>query len=315
VTEMTIKSIKPDKRPAGRGSAIAVHVAHAAFLPERKDTLARLMAQLEPQGARVTVHRSEQREPACVWALRLYKAAAAEDAPGAIYLNDDVEVAPSLIAACEAFLDLPTSRIVSLAVVHPMCRSLSESGQRWLSTYHVTGPGYMTRRGVPKQIVRYYGEMPKAWTTKVNEDNVLISFLFRHREPAWSCIPGLVIHDATVPSSYGYDNHPGRICPVPWTDPAFADLQLGDPATWASAVEPAFLETHWTDERTLLSQEISNDLGIAPEMCWFCGKVPFQLGSQETGARVCLQCHFNLLANVYSNAAKNIANGGGVGPK
>jgi hypothetical protein len=273
---------------------ISIHIAHAEWMPERKDTLARLMAQLEPQGVRPHVHRSQNREHSSVWATRMYKAAAAGRCEADVFLNDDVEVSPHLVAAVRAQLQAPTSRIVSLHTVHPVARSLAESGLRWMRTYHVTGPAYYFRRGTAQQALDYYADVPKAWSSKANEDNVLISMMFRHREPIWNAMPGLVQHDTGVPSSLGYENHPQRVCCVPWNDAAlYGDLDhstLGDPAFWKPDGEVPFLDTHWTQTGTLVRQEVCNDLGIPPEWCWWCLKSAAAFGSPTSGASICPKC-------------------------
>lgn len=284
---------------------ISIHIAHAAWMPERKDTLARLLAQLEPQGVRPTVHRSEDREHSSVWAVRMYRAAAAAKCKADVFLNDDVEVSPHLVAAVRAQLQAPTSRIVSLHTVHPIARSLAEAGQRWMRTYHVTGPAYYFREGAAQQVLDYYADVPKAWSGKANEDNVMISFLFRHREPAWNAMPGLVQHDTGVPSSLGYENHPQRVCCVPWNDRALysGGEALGDPEFWRPDGEVPFLDTHWTQTGTLVRQEVCNDLGIAPEVCWWCLKRPAQFGSPTSGATMCNPCFHDTMGGILNAAA------------
>jgi hypothetical protein len=282
---------------------IGIHIATCAdFVSERKATLERLLEQLRTQTSCVTVHRSPQREHASVWATRMYRVAAAEDARGAVFLNDDVEVPSAFVEACDAFLNLPTSRIVSLAVVHPISRSIGEAGHRWLSTYHVTGPGYLFRRGVAKEVLAFYAESPKEWTSSVNEDNVLIQYLFRHRDPAWSCVPGLVLHDTSVASTLGYDTHPGRICPVAWTDPLFKDSPLSEPHFWRPTSEVPFIETHWTDHRALVTQEVANDLGVGADTCWHCGLEPWVQGSEKTGARIGAKCMYAGIGMMFNRA-------------
>ena len=288
-------------------SRITIHVAHSQWAPERKATLERLMSQLEPQKARVTVHRSVQREHASVWATRMYAAAVAEDAEVTLFLNDDVEVSPDLVAAIDAQTAQSTSEIVSLHATHPIAPSLAEAGQRWFSTWHVTGPAYYFRRGTAKRALAYYKAAPKAWSGTFHEDNILINYCWRRMDPIWNSLPSLVTHDTTVPSSLGFDKHPGRCTEVQWSKPEFAGLDITKPDFWKSVGEVPFLDTSWTTTPTLMTTEIANMLGCGPEMCWFCLKVPFALGSVESGARICLQCHFNLLANVYKNAGQAIA--------
>ena len=286
---------------------VTVHVAHAEFLPERKETLARLMGQLEDQ-CRPVVHRSTQREHASVWATRVYAACAAEDADAAIVLNDDVEVSGDLVGAVAAMLDAATSRMISLHPVHPMGRSLAEAGLRWFATYHLTGPGYVLRKGVAKELLAYYRETPKHWNTKNNEDNVAIQLAFRHREPIWNAMPALLVHDTTVPSSLGYDNHPSRVTTVPWTDAMFKKLDLRSWETWdPGKAEVPFLETHWTDHRTLVAHELCNDLGIPPEWCWWCLERPASFGSPKSGARMCPKCLHDTVGGVINTAMKGAA--------
>jgi hypothetical protein len=279
-----------------------VAIAHAAFLPERGATLARLLEQLAPQGG-AEVLRSTKREHASTWARRLWEYADATK-DDVICLNDDTEVSSELVAACKAMLPLPTSSMVSLHTVHPLSRSLAEAGQRFIKTYHLTGPAYLLRAGVAAELLEYMKQAPRAWIEKRNEDNWAIQFAFRQRRPIWGSIPALAVHDTTIPSSLGYDNHPGRVSPVPWTDELFVDAELSDPAWWKPGGEVPFLETHWTDHRALATTEVAVTLCIDPETCWFCGKMPFSLGSEETGARICFQCHYNLARNVYIDAAK-----------
>ena len=50
---------------------IAVHIAHAEFLPERKATLDRLLGQLSDQKVKPIVHRSATRDHASTWATRM----------------------------------------------------------------------------------------------------------------------------------------------------------------------------------------------------------------------------------------------------
>jgi len=286
---------------------VTVHIPTAsAWLPERVATLDRLLAQLEKQDCRPVVHRSMRREHASVWAVRVYEAVAAEDPDCAIILNDDVQVAPDLIAAIHAVLQNPRhrlSRFLSLHAVHPMSRSLAEAGQRYFSTFHVTGPAYCHLRGTSREILAYYKEAPKAWTSKLHEDNVQIQLAFRHREPVLNLIPALVVHDESVPSSLGFDSHPNRVTKVPWTDPLFegVDLTKG----WEVPAQVPFMETHWTQTQTLLSQEISNDLGVAPEACWHCLERPAFFGSEKSGARMCGKCLSDAVNGCINEAMKN----------
>lgn len=300
---------------------VTVHVAHAAWLPERAQTLERLLDELAPQlGKRkAVVHRSEQREHSSVWATRVYAACEAERSRAQVVLNDDVKVSPDLLAAVEAMCEQPTSRFISLHTVHPMARSLAESGQRWLRAYHVTGPAYLLREGAAGEALQYYAETPKAWNTRVQEDNVLSQLAYRHREPVWQSIPALVTHDTSVPSSLGTAEHAGRMTQVAWDD---ADLWgdqpkgwLRDAAGWRTQAESIpVLPTQWGPVEALARQEACNALGIAPEICFWCAEKPAVFGSPKTGARICHQCFHATFTGVL-NAALKVAQQNMPGPQ
>lgn len=294
-------------------TTVSVHIAHAAFLPERKATLERLLKQLAEQrgvshGFEPRVHRSEKREHASVWATRVYRAIAAENPDAAIVLNDDVEVSPDLVASVRQMLRQPTSRMISLHASHPMARSLAEAGQRWFATYHLTGPGYVVRKGGARELLDWGAAAPKAWFEKVNEDNVAIQWGFRNREPIWNAIPALVKHDESVPSSLGYDQHAGRVTKVAWDEEIFRGIDLRDEHTWDPPRGGVpFLETHWTDTATLLTEEIAISLGIAPMICWFCKDRPALIGSNKTGARICHVCVRDFAQGLMWKGAEAIA--------
>lgn len=279
-------------RPPGK--RVAVAIAHAAFLPERAKTLDRLCSQLDGQGAKFHISRSEKREHASVWAKRLWQYGAKCEEQGAeatVYLNDDVEISPNLIDAVDAMLTVPDiSRMVSLHAVHPSARSLADAGQRFLATYHLTGPGYVFQRGQSAAMLHALESAPGAYRTTHNEDELCIFEAHRRREPIWNSLPGLVKHDTGVPSSLGYDNHPGRVCVVPWDAPEFEGHDVTYPGYWQEGGLPLFVPTHWTSEEALTMAEVDYTLGLGPYACWWCGKAKAQIRSEETGARLCLGC-------------------------
>ena len=272
-------------------SKIVVGIAHAAWAKGRQAGLDRLRKQLEPQGARVEVIASQVREHASTWAMRLWQWAAVEDAKGAdaiICLNDDIEVCPDLLAAVDAMLEIETSRMSSLHVTNPAARGLAHAGERWLRTFHLTGPAYVLRKGAPRGLVEWWSRETQTFLRTINEDNAAIYYAFRNREPIWNSIPSLVSHDVGIPSTLGYDDHPQRRSQVPWNDPMFAnhDLKTG----WKPAGPPAFVETAWMPSHALLTTEIALSLGIDPVTCWFCAKRRAETGSNTTGARACTIC-------------------------
>lgn len=278
---------------------IGVAIAHASWAKGRKDALVRLCTQLNRQGCTPYIQESTRREHASTWAVERLWGWAAEQDNDVLLLNDDIEVAPNLLAACEAMLKQPTSRMISLHTNLQASRSLAQAGQRWVRTYLLSGPAYIFRRGAAKEILHLVSQMPRSFVEKYNEDNVGIQVAYRLREPIWCTIPSPVIHDVGVPSTLGYDGHPMRQSPVPYTD--FPKLDLLD---WSFDGTPAFIECSWMPSKSLATTECALTLGFDAETCWFCGKNKAAFGSEVTGVRACFMC----LAVQAGGAIQKLAN-------
>lgn len=302
-TPHTVHTVHVSAATGRADRRLVVGIANATWDPRRKPALERLVEQLRAQGIEPHVSESHERETAYVWALRLWRWAAAQDAD-AILLNDDVEVCPVLLQAVDAILDVPTSGLVSLHITNPSARGVAHAGDRWLRTYHLTGPAYLVRRGTAPSLVRWWTETkPQEFVRTINEDNAAIYHAFRLREPIWNAIPALVTHDVTIPSTLNYEDHPQRRTPVPWSDPLFSrhDLTKGWEPKGKDA--PAFVETSWMHTSALKTTEISLTLGLDPITCMFCGKRPMSFGSAITGIRMCFHCLRDATAGFMNSSA------------
>jgi hypothetical protein len=241
---------------------VAIGIAHAAFLPERVESRRALLRVIPVvPGVPVHVSMSTEREHARVWARRLWQWAAEVDAESTILLNDDVSVAPELVDAVIAMTDALPGEIISLHTQLPAARSLAEAGQRWLRSYWCSGPGYVLPRGVARRLVEWLDACPTALAEHWNEDGYCQMLAWSQRRPIWHCIPGLVQHDVSVPSTLGYDNDPLRTTCVPWTDPLFAGLDLRAPEMWRPDGPSTFVENPWMTTQQLVPLEHQYDRG------------------------------------------------------
>ena len=231
--------------------SIWVMVAHAKWAPERHATLERLHPHLGPYA---NIVASKRREPAYVWARRLWTLAACTSMP-VVCLNDDVEVCPGFLDACDALVKAAPDEIISLHVQAPGAVDVAASGARWARSYWLTGPAYILPPGVAGQLLEFWDGLPFEIATRLNEDNVAIHWAWANQRPILQCLPALARHDVTVPSSLGYDAHPHRSPAVDWVS---WDLERsGAPyeglQDWPAPVAPIhYVENPWASAATLM---------------------------------------------------------------
>ena len=73
----------------------------------------------------------------------------------------------------------------------------------------------------------------------LNEDNVAVHWAWSVQRPFLTTLPSLVLHDATVPSTLGYDHHDNRVSTVPWSE----DVPVTDPAFWQLPKDVPYVAT------------------------------------------------------------------------
>jgi hypothetical protein len=265
---------------------VNIAIAHAAFLPERARTLDRLLTQL---GAPVAVLRSERREHASVWARRLWEFAG-DDA--IVCLNDDVEVCPDFRDVVESMVRAVPDQVIALHTTSPAAPSLVAAGERWLRSYWLTGPGYILPASAARRLLAWIDASPRQLAASVNEDNLIMHWAWHEQRPIWHCLPALVKHDTGVPSSLGYDLHPGRVTNVPWSNHPI-------PADWTPAQKPVLVECPWMTRERLRETEMA--LTAEPQVCCFCFGA-MGVAASPTGACVCAQCIVKIVAALAGKA-------------
>jgi hypothetical protein len=226
---------------------VIVGIAHAAFVPERRDTLQRLMARVPD----AHVMRSERREHASVWARRLWEWAAQHDDAHALLLNDDVMVPRGIVDIVRAMVAAVPDHVIALHTTAPAARSLITSGERWLRSYWLTGPGYVLPPGVARRLLEFASSHPTL-AAAVNEDNLVMHWAWHEQRPIWHSLPALVEHDTSVSSTLGYDHHPGRVTTVPWHAHV---VTLDDVDAWRPTGEPVLVECPWMPRAQLAATE------------------------------------------------------------
>ena len=252
---------KKGRRVAFRRASAPVHakrtevrpvIAHAPWGAGRKESLERLRAALDHP--RVALFSSPEREPAHVWAMRIWRWCAEQDRTGEgahwLILQDDVIPHPDLIASVEAVVRaVGTSRVLCFHTNSPAAPEYARLGRKWLEAYWLTGPAYLLPRGFAARLCAWCDLHGEAVFVD-NEDGACIEWMWSERRPAWHSIPALVQHDVTIASTLGYDNQPMRASLVAqWTGKAETD-----PSFWKVEGPPPHIECPWLDEWTLATR-------------------------------------------------------------
>lgn len=272
-------------------------IPHAEWAEGRKAALARLIAQAP--GALVVT--STVKEHANVWAPRLWRSAYDATAQGewSVFLNDDVTI--SLPDVIGKMLESVPDEVwgVSLASVGPEVRKLFDGGHRFYASYLATGPGYAIRREILPELASFYDNLPEGMRAKMNEDEVLSHFAWSKQQPFWHCLPALVDHDVSVPSTLGFDNHPMRRADLLWEEIPFGQL-----LDWPHPDTVPYVAHAWMGEgrmravRNALNGGVSGDTDI----CMFCAERPILIMSPKTGAGICGRCVSDAVGHVLCNA-------------
>lgn len=282
-------------------------VTAAEWDPRRRAALARLQAQL-PDAITIA---SPVREHASTWAVRAWRQAAAHDGHTVI-LNDDVTVCPDFPAVVEAMCAAVPNEVIALHTTHPIAPSLAMCGERWLRSYWLTGPGYIFPPGVAERLLAWVARAPQQLIASINEDNMAMHWAWSEQRPIWHCIPALVQHDVSVPSTLGYDEHPGRQTNVPWdayprgtvAEVSYGD-GLHDAGAWAQRTGvPLQVECPWMP--TLQLARIEQTFHNRPELCCMCHTRDGGL-TTSTGARVCPGCVVNCVGALANLVQNNLA--------
>lgn len=248
--------------------SVDVVVAYAHWAEGRRESLGRLLKSMSKACPRrdPLIVASTQKEHASKWALRLWTELwrVASVHSHVVFLNDDVTVCPRFVEACEAIASVLPDEVVSLHTTHGKllclacgltpdealggaCDAVSGpnhqwSMPRWARSYWLTGPGYMVPRARLASLVRF-AEERRGFFEGTNEDNLVMQWAWSEQRPIWHCVPALVKHDASVPSTCGFDHHPDRVSKVTWE--RWLDAPLWEKDFWRPRGEPPFVECPW----------------------------------------------------------------------
>lgn len=287
---------------------IGTVITNAAFIPSRYTRALCLASELEQQGP-VRISSSRVKEEPSAWFPRALAAVmdleqSNPKLEATIVLQDDIEIVPSIVAHVEHALRIAVSPIVSLHTSLPSGEQLLGLGMRFARSWWVTGPAYVLRRGVAKRLLALFDRLHPKLRDGFKEDNLLMLWSWMQREPAWSTLPALVVHDLKEPSVYEHRPHGWRTTAVPFTK-----FPIGRPEEYWRAhpdALPPLLSCPWFSEQWFRKLELSVALGIDHSTCHACLGAPAKLVAHASMLHICSACAIRMGQGA-SDAVRRIA--------
>lgn len=197
-------------------------VTCAAFRPERRAALTRLVAELSPQceraGVELYVYEDHEGKGSLGPFLCACEYAVTRDATHVTYLPDDAILVPFFVEVLTKCIEAHPEAILCFQSNHEAAKLAVEQGFRWYTT--------------PDGCTLFGGTMPRAWLAEhlewrktvmrsdllVQGDEGVNAWAIHTGRPIYKSLPSLVDHDTDIPSADGNDHHamlsPRR--PVVW---------------------------------------------------------------------------------------------------
>jgi hypothetical protein len=289
----------------GLANMIDIVIAHAAWAPGRRESLDRLRQSLGPDGERVLVVSSAQKQHANEWAVNVWRSIRdiEEKNPSveaSLVLNDDVTCHPEIMRGCATLTAALPGHLLSLHGNFPRMRDARAKGATACRCYWPSGPAMVLPRGLAGELLDWLETVPPAWFSgNINEDGVVASFLWSRQTPSVVTIPALVRHDTNVRSTLpGYDSHPNRRSHVDWVDGA----PLPD---WskASVDDAPYVGIPWMTDGALRQLGATLKGQVEGPACIFCEREPGKFVSDRTGRAIGAACAMAIAQGVAGEKA------------
>ena len=242
-------------------------ISHTPWRPERAACLVEMLARLAgvPDAPRpILVNDDDYRGTdwqvsKIPWMLKQWRWSIEQAADYAVFMTDDLHIAPRFWEILGAMVAEPKDAI-GLLCNHPRGPKLAAAGVHAYRTgAWLVGPAYVLSREFLREFLPFFEALPDGdWRetgtkSHLNDDSWINEFLSRTHRTAWHPLPTIIEHRHDIESTVGHGDMYSRERvswratrsvavvdgKIVWTDtPANFDLgALASPSYWAGAAE------------------------------------------------------------------------------
>lgn len=227
-------------------ASIALSITHAPWIPERVENMRKLR---DLRGGAEFYHEETERCPNWVWSENQWRWALDTLADYAVFLQDDLRVAPDFWKALSHMLQEVPHDVICLYNGHPATRTLAREGYRWCTTADgLVGMGYVFPRAALQEFItwRTFALKPLA-VEHITEDTLIDVWCVATGRKVLHPIPTIIDHIVELDSSYGNDSHRYRRPAVTWEDAKM----LGEFREGTPHLGRFYRGLHWVAKRWL----------------------------------------------------------------
>lgn len=216
---------------------IALGISHTPWIPERVESLARLLGTLglygqqDPRYTRIFGERAANHE----WSEAMWSWAADAPTEHALFLQDDVVAAPLEVFWPElrGMLAAVPDQVICLEVVHPAARAVKNEWHTWMTTADLmVGVGYALPTALLREFLAWRAELLPGAVEAIPEDTLLGLWCACVGRRVYHPLPTIIDHDTALQSTYQNDQHSHRRPLVRWNTEEMM------PDTWVPASPP-----------------------------------------------------------------------------
>lgn len=259
-------------------TSLAIAYTHTPWIAARRASMARLMAQIEREktetrgGGFVRWEQKcfNERMPNHLWSDMMWRWALETGETHALFLQDDVTIAPRFFTIlCAMLAGAPArDRVIALHAPTPRAREVFREGRtRWIASRDgLVGFAYVFPRAKLEAFLAWKDTKlaPRA-AERTSEDSLIDAWALDASEPILHPVPSIVDHDLAIASTYGNDRHTERRPLVTWRDLDVLEepLDLTDPMTWLTTPRPIgriFPKSHWVLRAVLADEQRGREL-------------------------------------------------------
>lgn len=193
-------------------NTFSIGIPHTPWVPERVETLERLLYSLELYPDDSNVKLFTERLPNHVWSEHMWKWGSVQKTTHFLSIQDDAIVSDLFWSLLEDIVVEFPNDIIGLQVAHPVAKIYAQEHKNWFTTCDgLVGVGYCLPTSLLREFLEWRSTCLKEGAIEtISEDSLLGLFAMCTGRRIHHPIPTIVDHDTSILSTYGNEGHSNR---------------------------------------------------------------------------------------------------------